>query len=89
MSQIETALHNNAQLVRLLRDEIGLQAHLLKEEARDRLVELDAGLDQMKAHLERAAVAGADVRREAEAAAGLLADSLREGYGRIRDALRS
>lgn len=89
MSQIETAMHNNAQLIRLLRDEIGLKAHLLKQDAKTRLADLDGMLDQMKAHIERAEVAGAATRREAEAAAELLAGALRDGYTRIRDALIS
>lgn len=87
MSQIETALHNHAQLLRLLRDEIGLKAHLLKQDAKDRLAELDGQMAELKTHLARAEVAGAAVRQDAEAAAGRLADTLRDGYTRIRDAL--
>jgi len=88
MSQLETALHNNAQLVRLLRDEIALKAHLLKQEARDRLGELDGKLGELKVHLDRVEEAGATVRREAEATAERLVTTLREGYTRIRDTLR-
>ncbi|HSW14363.1 MAG TPA: hypothetical protein VLI06_16065 [Solimonas sp.] len=87
MTQLENAVHNNAQLLRLLRDEIALKAHLLKQDAKDRLAELDAKMAEMKEHLARAEAAGAAVRQEAEAAAAMLADTLRDGYKRIRDAL--
>lgn len=88
MSQLETALHNNARLVRLLRDELALKAHLLKQEARDRLGDLDGKLAELKTHLDRAEEAGAAVRREAEATAERLVTTLREGYTKIRDTLR-
>jgi hypothetical protein len=89
MSQLSVALHNDLKLLELSRDELALQAHLLKAEMKSRWDEMEVSWDVLKEHIGRAKVAGADARLETEAAMRQLFDSLRKGYASIRDALKS
>lgn len=88
MSRLANALHNDYQALLLLRDELALQARLLQAELRDRWNRLEADLDVLREHMRRAEVAAQDNRKEIEAAARLLLDSLRAGYAEIRKALK-
>lgn len=89
MSKINVALHNDLKLLELSRDELALQVHLLKAEMKTRWDEMEVSWGVLKEHIGRAKVAGDDARLEAEAAMGLLYDSLRKGYASVRDALKS
>lgn len=88
MSRLADALHNDYAALRLLRDELALHSHLLKAELRDRWNKLEADGDVLREHLQRAEVAAQDNRREVEAAARMLLDSLRAGYTDIRKAIK-
>ena len=88
MSKLSVALHNDLKLLELLRDELALQAHLLKADVKTRWQEMESKWSVLKEHIGRAQVAGDDARQETESAIGLLSDSLRKGYAGIRDALK-
>lgn len=88
MSRIQKALHNDVQALVLLRDEIALQAHLFRADARDKWQGLETRLDELKEHLSRAKVAAADAKPEVEAAAKSLADTLKAAYTDFRNALK-
>ena len=53
MSRIQQLLHNDVQALSLLRDEMLLQAHLFRAEARTRWQELEVSWDELKVHLQR------------------------------------
>lgn len=88
MSRLSTALQNDLKLLALMRDELALQAHLLKADVKGRWQDLEAKWAELKAHAARAEVAGEDAVQESETAIGLLVDTLRKGYDNIRAALR-
>ncbi|MBL6750065.1 MAG: hypothetical protein ISP90_06055, partial [Nevskia sp.] len=67
MSRLANALHNDYQALLLLRDELALQARLLQAELRDRWNRLEADLDVLREHMQRAEVAAQDNRKEIEA----------------------
>ncbi|MEQ1438487.1 hypothetical protein AAG565_03920 [Fontimonas sp. SYSU GA230001] len=87
MSRLSVALQNDLKLLALLRDELGLQAHLFKAEMRDRWQDLEGKWDVLKVAVANAENAGADAARESESAIGLLADALRKGYENVRKSL--
>lgn len=89
MSRLKTALQNDIKLLTLLRDELALQAHLFKADATVKWAELEQQWQALKTHAERTAVVGAQAERETEAAITLLADTLKDGYGKIRETLRA
>lgn len=89
MSRLDTALHNDLKLLRLLRDETVLQAHLLKADMKSHWEELERKWSELETHIERAQVAGDGAKKEAEMAISLLSDTLRSGYNSIRKALKS
>ncbi|HVT35809.1 MAG TPA: hypothetical protein VHE37_09505 [Nevskiaceae bacterium] len=88
MSRIQQALHNDYQAISLLRDELKLQAHLFRADARQRWQELEVSFDTLKEHVQRAKTAAAVARPEVETASRLLADTLKAGYADIRNALK-
>lgn len=89
MSRLNNALQNDLKLLELLRDETKLQAHLLKADMKKGWDELERKWDDFKVHIERAQAAGGVAKNEAEAAATLLSESLKSGYAKVRDALKS
>lgn len=89
MSRLSTALQNDLKLLALLRDELALQAHLFKADAKTRWQDLEGQWAELKTHAARAEVASADALHESEVAMRLLVDSLRRGYDNVRAALRS
>ena len=88
MSRIENAFHNDVQALELLHDELRLQAHLFKSEAKKRWDELEAKWATLKEHLQRAEVAADRNKSEVSSAIKLLIDSLKSGYKDIKDALK-
>lgn len=88
MSKLNVALHNDLKLLELSRDELALQAHLLKAEMKSRWGELEVSWGVLKEHIGRAQVASGDAKLEVETSMGLLRDSLRNGYASVRDALK-
>jgi hypothetical protein len=87
MSHLKTAVHNDLQLLQLAHDELALQAHLLKADAKDKWAELERKWADLKSHIEKAAAAGEAAETEAGAAIKLLSESLRSGYMNIRKSL--
>ena len=88
MSRLNTAVHNDLKLLELLRDELFLQAHLMKAETHDKWVELEKKWGDLKDHIARAAVAGDAAQKEARTAAQLMTETLHSGYSSIRDAIK-
>lgn len=89
MSRLKTALHNDVQLLSFARDEIALQAHLLKGDLKTRWDDLEQQWSRLKEHVARAEVASDAARGEVESAARLLVDSLRTGFASIKRAFQS
>lgn len=89
MSRLNTALHNDLKLLRLLRDETALQAHLLTADMKSRWEKLERKWSELEAHIERAQIAAGDAKKEVEMVIGQLSDKLRSGYSSIRNALKS
>lgn len=89
MTRLSTALHNDLQLLKLLRDELVLKAHLLKAEAKVEWEALEIKSAELKAHVARAEVAAGHARQDAETAITLLVDTVKTGYASIRSALKS
>ncbi len=87
MSRIAKAIHNHIQLATLARDELEVQAALFKGETRDRWNELERRWAELGEHVQRAKVAAADSRPQIQAAADLLAESLKSSYAEFRTAL--
>jgi hypothetical protein len=88
MSNIQQALHNDVQSLALLRDEMGLQAHLFRAEARTRWQELEIRWDEVKEHLQRAKIAAADAKPKIQSASRELIDTLKTSYSDFRDTLK-
>jgi hypothetical protein len=89
MSRLSVAIKNDLKLVALMHDELMLQAHLLKADAKTRWSELERKWIDLQEHVGRATTAGKDAGIEAESAIKMLLDSLREGYTTVRNALKS
>lgn len=87
MSRLDTAINNDLKALRLLRDELALHAALLKADLKDRWRELEAQMEVLHEHVERAKVAAGDSGKQAEAALENLIRSLRTGYTDIKKAL--
>lgn len=88
MSRIQRAVQNDVKALELLRDELKLQTHLLKADARARWQELEAEWSKLKEHLQRAEVASGDAESEVSTATKLLIDALKAGYTQIKNALK-
>lgn len=88
MSQIKTALHNDFQLLQLMHDEIGLQAHLFKADMKSRWVTLEEKWLDFNEHLGRAEVAAGDAQTRIMVSVKMLADSLTTSYTDIRNAFK-
>ncbi len=89
MSRLSTALQNDLQLLHFARDEIALQAHLLKGDLKDRWADLDQKWLQLKEHVGRAEAATEAAKSEVETAIKLLADSVSKGLASIKRAYQS
>lgn len=66
------------------RDELSLQLHLAKAEARDEWNELEGRWERMRGKLEQARQVAGETGQEVGAAASLLAEEIARGYERIR-----
>lgn len=88
MTRLENALHNDVKALEFLHDELRVQAHLLKAEAKKRWDELEAKWGSLKEHLQRAEAAADRNRADVDAAIRLLVDALKTGYADIRKALK-
>ena len=89
MSRIQQMLHNDVQALTFLRDEMMLQSHLFRADARTRWQELEERWDELKEHLQRAKVAAEDANPQIQAAAQMLADTLKTSYADFKNALKT
>jgi hypothetical protein len=89
MSHLKTAVHNDLQILQMAHDEIALQAHLFKADAKAKWSELESKWADLKSHIEKAAAAGETAENEAATAVKLLSETLRNGYDNIRKALKN
>lgn len=89
MSHLKTAVHNDLQLLQLAHDELSLQAHLFKADAKARWTVLERKWADLRSHIDKAAVVGEATESEAAAAIKLLSETLRSGYQNIRKALNT
>ncbi len=71
------------------RDELHLQIHLAKAEARDEWEKLEPSWEEFQARVHAVAETAGDASKDVYSALGLLGDELRHGYDRIRKAMRS
>ena len=69
------------------RDEINLQLHLAKAEVRDEWDKLEPKWEDVKGKMATVSEVAGQTTESVTAAAGLLADEIREGYERIKKAL--
>lgn len=69
------------------RDELRVQAHLAKAEAREEWEELEEKWEQLKGKLRRVGEEADDASDDVKAAASLLMDELKKGYDRLRNRL--
>lgn len=69
-----------------MRDEMRLQAHLAKAEAKDEWVKAEAKWDQLKDELPRIDESADDIIDKLSDGAKKLAQDIRSAYKRIRDA---
>ena len=69
------------------RDELRVQAHLAKAEARDEWEELEEKWEQLKGKLRNVGEQADEASDDVKAAASLLIDELKKGYERIRERL--
>lgn len=88
MSHLKIAVHNDLQLLQMAHDEIALQTHLFKADAKVKWSELESKWADLKSHIEKATAAGEAAETEASAAIKLLSEILRSGYANIRKALK-
>ena len=70
------------------RDELRLQLHLARAEARDEWEHLEEKWHHLHRTLEPVEEASVETMRELAAVARLLMEEIGDGYGRIRDAIR-
>jgi hypothetical protein len=89
MSRLKTALQNDVQLLAFARDELALQAHLLKGDLKQRWDALEQDYARLKEHVARAEVATDAARDDIEAASRLLVETLRNGFASIKRAFQS
>ena len=89
MSRIQTALKNDVQLLRFARDEIALQAHLLKGDLKLRWDALEQEWARLNEHVVRAEVASGAALEEVESASRLLIETLKTGLASIKRAFQS
>ena len=80
------SLHDVDNLAQL-RDELALQAHLFKQEAKDRWQDAEVQWDHLQHEIQSVKTAVDRSRPELHAAAAIMVDALRGTYADIRHAL--
>ncbi|MGV7227992.1 MAG: hypothetical protein ACQ9IQ_04955 [Nitrospirales bacterium] len=84
------AMHDLKNLIDDLkqqRDEINVKLHLAKAEVRDEWDKLEPKWEEVKGKMTTVSEAAGQAAESVTAAAGLLADEIKEGYDRIKKAL--
>lgn len=70
-----------------LRDELKLQAHVLKADAKERWIELEEQWDRLQEELKPVRGAAEGAAKDISAAAGKLFDTVRDSYDKLRKSL--
>lgn len=71
------------------RDELRVQAHLAKAEAKEELVKLEAKIDELKARADKAGDQAQDVLEDVAKKANIVASELRESLARIKERMKT
>lgn len=71
------------------RDELRVQAHLAKAEAREELARLEAKVDELKARADKAGAEAQDVLEDVSKKANIIASELKESLSRIKERMKS
>jgi hypothetical protein len=80
-------IHEEAQELRAMRDELRVQMHLSKLEARDLWDQLEGNWEHAESKLGKIGEASQETAEDVGQAAKLLLDELKEGYRRLRKLL--
>jgi hypothetical protein len=71
------------------RDELRVQAHLAKSEAREELARLEGKIDELKARAGRAGDQAHDVMEDVQKKANIIAAELKESMARIKEKMKT
>jgi predicted nucleic acid-binding Zn-ribbon protein len=69
------------------RDELRVQAHLAKTEAKEELVKLEARVDELKARADKAGDQAQDAMEDVARKANIIASEMKESLARIKEKL--
>jgi len=81
---MQERLRDMLQKLEQERDELKVRMHLGKAEAKQEWAKLEGRIGELRAKLDNAGDEAGDVMEDVGAAAKLLGDEIREGFGRIR-----
>ena len=87
MSKTHTLKPADIRSLEQLRDELKLQAHLLKADARERWTELEEQWDKLQVELKPVRGAAEGAAKDISAAAANLFDTFRDSYEKLRKSL--
>ena len=87
MSKAHTLELADIRSLEQLRDELKLQAHLFKADARERWIELEQQWDRLQDELKPVRGAAEGAARDISAAAANLFDTFRDSYDKLRKSL--
>lgn len=87
MAEIDQKLTNLKQDLREARDELRVQMHLAKADARDEWEKLEPKWDEFQQKLDKVEDAAEDAAEDIGEALSSLGDEIKSGYERIRKAL--
>src|SRR6478736_8125030 len=71
------------------RDELWVQAHLAKTEAKEELVKLETRVDELKARADKAGDQAQDVMEDVARKANIIASEVKESLARIKEKLKA
>lgn len=71
------------------RDELRVQAHLAKAEAKEELVRLEAKIDELRARADKAGDHAQDVMEDVSKKANIIAAELKESMARIKERMKT
>jgi CBS domain-containing protein len=87
MANLRKAVDEELETLRRVRDELRVQVHLGKAEAREQWEKLEQRFEEAEARVKRLAREADEPAQELGRAVRLLMQELRDGYRRVRDAL--
>jgi NTP pyrophosphatase (non-canonical NTP hydrolase) len=87
MTTMRARLREMLEKLEQERDELKVRVHLGKAEAREEWEKLEGRIGELRSRLDKAGDEAGDVMEDVGAAAKLLGEEIREGFGRIRKSL--